>query len=410
MYNYLEKYNLIDERQFGFRSNHSTIHAISSIYDELLKSKDDKLYNCCLFLDFSKALDTVNHKILLKKLENNFGFRDNAKLFLSNYLSNRNQYTRVSNYRSSLRTVTCGVPQGSALGPLLFLLYVNDLPSSSNFKATLFADDTLLQLSDCNIKKLEKRVNNELNKINVWLRNNKISLNISKTNYVLIDNCINALTKKHFEIKLQQNVLNRVENVKYLGMLIDDGLNWDPHIKQLSLQLSKSSAIIYRLRNFVDTETLKLLYYSRVQYGIILWGTATYSRQKEIVLRLNNIVRIMTWSRKFDHVSILYNQLKLLKLEDIYKLELSKFKHQLNCNMTPKVFEKNFVKLESVHSYSRRQKTKNNYFLTRVNKTMSQKQLAFCGTKLWAPLDNFIKTKPLPVFKKILKERMIRDY
>ena len=88
-----------------------------------------------------------------------------------------------------------------------------------NFKTTLFADDTLLQLSDCNIRKLEKRVNNELNKINVWLRNNKISLNISKSDYMLIDNCINASTKKHFEIKLQQNVLNRVRNVKYLGML-----------------------------------------------------------------------------------------------------------------------------------------------------------------------------------------------
>ena len=297
----------------------------------------------------------MNHEILIKKLENNFGFRDNAKLFLSNYLSNRYQYTRVSNCRSSLRTVTCGaceVPQPYALGPLLFLLYVNDLPPSSNFETTLFADDTLLQLSDCNIKKLEKRVNNELNKINVWLRNNKISLNIFKTNHMLIDNYINASTNKHFEIKLQQNVLNRVRNVKYLGMLIDDGLNWEPHIKQLSRQISKSSAIIYRLHNFVDTETLKLLYYSliysRVPYGIILWGTAIYTRQKEIVLRLNNIVRIMTWSRKFDHVSILYKQLKLLKLEDIYKLELSKFMHQLNCNMTTKVFEKNFVKLEKV--------------------------------------------------------------
>ena len=137
---------------------------------------------------------------------------------LSNYLSNRYQYTRVSNYGSSLRTVTCGVPQGCALGLILFLLYVNDLPSPSNFKTTLFADDTLLQLFDCNIKKLEKRVNNELNKINAWLRNNKISLNKSKTNYMLIDNYINASTNKHFEIKLQQNVLNRVRNVKYLGV------------------------------------------------------------------------------------------------------------------------------------------------------------------------------------------------
>ena len=126
MYDYIEKYNLINEHQFGFRSNHSTIYAISSIYEELLKSNDDKLYNCCLFYDFSRAFDTVNHEILIKKLKNNFGFRDNAKLFPSNYFSNRYQYTRVSNYRSSLRTVTCGVLQGSALGPLLFLLYVND--------------------------------------------------------------------------------------------------------------------------------------------------------------------------------------------------------------------------------------------------------------------------------------------
>ena len=172
MYNYLEKYNLIDERQFGFRSNHSTTHAISSIYEELLKSNDDKLYSCCLFLNFSKVFDAVDHELLIGKLESKFEFRGNAKRFFSNYFSNRYQYTRVSNCRSSMRTVTCGVPQGSALWPLLFLLYVNDLPSSSNFKTTLFADDNLLQLSDCNIKKLEKRVNNELNKINVWLRNN----------------------------------------------------------------------------------------------------------------------------------------------------------------------------------------------------------------------------------------------
>ena len=153
---------MLSDRQFGFRKNSSTMLAINKIYDELLSNIDEGLYSYCIFLDLSKAFDTVNHKILLKKLENSFCFRGTSLKLIENYLTDWYQYTKIGEARSSLRKVDCRVPQGSSLGPLLFLLYVNDLPLMSQFTTTLFADDTLLALSDHNLAKLECRVNAQL--------------------------------------------------------------------------------------------------------------------------------------------------------------------------------------------------------------------------------------------------------
>ena len=158
---------MLSDRQFGFKKNSSTMLAINKIYDELLSNIDQGLYSCCIFRDVSKAFDTVNHQIPLKKLENFFGFRGTSLKLIENYLTDGYQYTEISEAWSSLRKVDCGVPQGSSLGTLLFLLYVNDLPLMSQFTTTLFADDTLLALSDDNLAKLECRVNVQLRHIDL---------------------------------------------------------------------------------------------------------------------------------------------------------------------------------------------------------------------------------------------------
>ena len=142
IYSYPSKFNLFSERQFGFRKNNSTSLAICNIYDELLNNVDEGKYSCCIFLDLSKAFDSVQHDILLCKLEKLYGFRGNALELMKSYLTNRVQYTKIGNSKSKQLKIDCGVPQGSSLDPLLFMLYVNDLPQVSEFSTTLFADDT----------------------------------------------------------------------------------------------------------------------------------------------------------------------------------------------------------------------------------------------------------------------------
>ena len=136
--------------------------AISNIYDELINNVDEGKYSCCIFLDLSKVFDSVQHDILLCKLEKLYGFRENALEFLKSYLTNRVQYTKIGNSKSKPLKMDCDIPQGSSLGPLLFILYVNDLPQVSEFSTTLFADDTYLAQSDKSLVSLETKVNTQL--------------------------------------------------------------------------------------------------------------------------------------------------------------------------------------------------------------------------------------------------------
>ena len=289
---------------------------------------------------------------------------------MKSYLSNRYQYVKINDSISSYQSVTCGTPQGSTLGPLLFLMYVNDLPKCSEFTTTLFADDTYLTLSDESLKNLENRANEQLTNIIIWLRSNKLSLNYSKTTYLLINKLPQISVSSEFKLAINQNIIERATSVKCLGVYLDEKLTWSNHLQLLSSQLAKTSGIFYRLREYVTKKTLCMLYYSlvnsRVQYAISVWGTACKSRLQEISVRLNNIVRMITWNNKFAHVTKMYEELKFLKLNEIYQLVLAKFMHQLNYNRLPDVNYDQFTKIEEIHSHDTRQVKKALYFLPRV--------------------------------------------
>ena len=182
---------------------------------------------------------------------------------------------------------------------------------------------------------------------------------------------------------------------------MDDTLNWSSHITHLSLQLARYSGIFTALQKLVPPYILRTLYYfmvhSQVQYEIILWGSTFPSTLRELEVRLNYIVRTMTGRRKFYHVSPVYKDLALLKLQDIYKLELAKFMYQLSFNKLPKIIESAFPKIENIHNHNIRHTRNTKFFLSRVSKNAARNQLSFKGIKLWQSIPDRIKT-PVMVF------------
>ena len=214
---YLDDSNIISDHQFGFRKSHSTSHAITDIYSQISSNKDHDYYTCAILLGLRKAFDTVNHNILLKKLEI-YGIRGNILELFYHYLSNRSQFVYVNNTASNKLKIKCCVPQRSNLGPILFSLYINDLPEVSEFGIKLFADDTVLLMRDKNLQKLNETVSKEIEKINTWLLTNKLTINFSKTDYLLFSPKANE--QINFSVSIQGNQIKRTQVARYLGILL----------------------------------------------------------------------------------------------------------------------------------------------------------------------------------------------
>ena len=248
--NYLNKYDILCNNQYGFRKGHSTSLALVDLYDKISEAIDKKEVAVGVFLDLSKAFDTVNHDILFKKLKH-YGVRGIALSWIKSYFSDQQQFVQLNNARSVLRPITCGVPQGSILGPLLFLIYINDICNVSVIaKLILFADDTNLFFSHPNPAYLVHEINQELNKFSFWFRANKLSLNLDKTKFVIF-RPRQKPQQMVFKILLDNSEIKQVNEVVFLGVIVDEHLTWKSHISYVSNKISKSIGIIRKSSLFL---------------------------------------------------------------------------------------------------------------------------------------------------------------
>ena len=244
--------------------------------EKLAKAIDQNEIVIELFLDFSKAFDTVNHSILLQKM-NCYGIRGVALEWFNSYLSNRTQYVTYNYTESDKQTIKCGVPQGSILGPLLFLIYVNDLCSvSEELFFILFADDTNVFLSHKDEKLLNDLMNQELTKVSTWFKVNKLSVNAKKTKFMIFTNK-KMCSVNNFEIFMDHQSIANVEKIKFLGVYIDNKLNWKFHINYISDKIAKSIGILCKARKVLAKSTLLNLYYvfcfPYFSFGNIIWAS-----------------------------------------------------------------------------------------------------------------------------------------
>ena len=355
IYSYLVKNNLIFDKQFGFRSNYSTNHALLSITERIKDLVDKGNYVCGIFIDLEKAFDTVNHSILCEKL-NYYGLRGNINQLIQSYLSNRRQFVSINGFNSSLRGITCGVPQGSSLGPLLFLIYINDFRLCLDKTETgHFADDTFMLYASDKLGTIESVVNCELKLVSKWLRLNKLSLNAGKTELIFFRSKQHILDYSDISIKFNGLKLTPVDYVKYLGIFIDKYLSWNFQILQLNKKLSRANGILSKLRYSAPFETCLQVYYaifySYLSYGCNIWGLTSEQNLKKVEVLQRKCIRIMTFSDFRSPTNHLFLKHKILKVRDVIKLHQLKLVFDFFNNNLPTDLKTLFKLSSDIHNH-----------------------------------------------------------
>ena len=400
LYSFLSKYKVIYNLQFGFRENHSTTHALTYLTEQVRNALDNSNYSCGVFVDLQKAFDTVDHKILLHKL-NHYGVRGIENNWFKSYLLGRKQSVFINGAYSNEIIVKHGVPQGSVLGPLLFILYINDLNKALKYSQTIhFADDTSLILENNSLKQMKKYLNFDLKNLSNWLDANKISLNTSKTELLLFRHP-NKNINYNLKAKLNGKLLRQSKYVKYLGLYIDHHLNWNHNTNILSSRLSRSIGMLSKIRHYVNGDTLRAIYFSifssHLNYGSLVWAQNENNTNVKRISRLQNrAVRIINFSGHRDHAKPIYKKLNILNISDSIEMQNILFVYDSLNSRLPAILNRNFTFVHNTHNYVTRNSLKLKLALPKVNtKVYGQNGIKYKSIKTWNNITDKIQIHSL---------------
>ena len=390
---YLDKNNLMYENQSGFRKAYSTDTCLINLTDQIKLDMSKGLYVGMVLIDLQKAFDTVDHEILCKKLKS-MGI--NSTEWFQSYLGGRNQVVEANDTLSEPGIVNCGVPQGSILGPLLFLCYINDMPISLKCKLLLYADDSALLISGKEPNIIAEELSNELSSCRNWLIDNKLSLHLGKTEAILFGTRYNLNKVNSFEVICNNEVIQNVKNVKYLGIQLDEDLAGESIVKEIAKKINSRLRFLYRYKDYLTTESRKTLCTALIQchfdYSCSSWfpGINKGLSDKLQVLQ-NRMIRFILKLNSRDHIGYkelneagflkVSERVKQLKLGHIFKIKNKTCPSYMNTNF--KMLNEN-VNRSSTRSYQ------SNFFLPSSG-SQGSKTFFYTGINDWNSLPNSIK-------------------
>ena len=412
LYSYFEYFSLFTKAQFGFREGVSTSHAIINKLQFVYDNLDNGDLVLSIFLDFRKAFDCVDHMILISKLSK-YGIRGIALDWFKSYLSDRYQCVAINNSLSEPKPVSCGVPQGSILGPLLFLIFINDFPNSSqHFHFTLFADDSTLscRIPDSSTDIIKNTIERELQSVSNWVNSNKLVINAKKSNFMIFS------YRKKFDLpplKFGCEVITKTDDIKFLGLYIDKHLNFNRHLRMTCSKISKSIGVLYKLSSFLPAQIMKTLYYTLIypylRYSVESWYGASIGVSDAIQVQQKKAIRAV-FQLPFNHTTRdCFREHSIMKIDDIYKLNLSSILFDYNKKLKTDYISPKVNPIMESHDYNTRHGA--NLQIIRFNRTQSQNSFLYQSVKVWNSLPHEIKSVPTNLqFKKKLKTWYLSRY
>ena len=407
---FLHVKDLLYKFQFGFRDLYSTMLSLVETTDSIRGLIDDKNYVLSLFVDLTKAFDTVDHEILLQKLEY-YGIRGHANNFLRSYLSNRKQYTVVGNKSSEVRNISCGVPQGSVLGPLLFLLYVNDIHMCvDNSLTRLFADDTGLHMYNKNIHELISFAKTQIRKLFKWCISNNLTINYTKTSFILFHAKNKPVPDNFNDIDVDGILIKRVSSAVYLGVTFDEKLNWSDHVTYVCNALLKFFGIFNKIKHMITKKIARQLYcafiYSRIAYGLEVYGHCSEHNLQKIQIIQNKLLKLLLTKKRRTSTNEIHKDMNILKVKDIQNANIICFVKNCLIKRCPKYFFDYFTIRTSQYEI---RDTDLNVMRCRIE--LGSLSTKIVGAKLWNNIPEDIKVKKNQLnFRKIICKHYISLY
>ena len=386
-YKYLADNSMLSNCQSGFRKLHNTMTTLLKSTDEWRLNIDKGQINGVVFIDLKKAFDTVDHSILIDKMRR-YGLNEQTLNFFTSYLENRSQRCFVNGHLSQKVSVRCGVPQGSILGPLLFLIFINDLPNCfDTAKTTMYADDTTLTFCASDTNSLESQINSELKQLNQWLVANKLTLNVSKTELMII-----TTRQKRTFIDDTLNVnnsgqpVNRVMSVNMLGLQLEQSLSWTKHKEHIYKKVAPALGLLKRVRDFVDRDTLVSIYNALIlphlEYACVVWDGLDKGLAIKLQRLQNRAARIITRSSWEIRSCDILSELGWLRLDKRRYNQKKKLMNKIMNGKAPTYLEDLFRPKETVNQIELRDSI--NKLAVPLPKTDCYKQsISYSGSILW---------------------------
>ena len=367
----MDRCELLTDSQYGFRQGRSITQAAIRLTTFITQAFHHKLFSVCFYLDLKKAFDTIDHPILFTKIFN-YGFRGPIYEYLKSYLSNRKQYVMVGDYKSEEMEITKGVPQGSMIGPLLFILYINDIVKAvdPDVEVVLFADDAAFFITATSLQVLYSKVRSLFDKLSTYLSKNKLIPNLGKSKLMMFSS---RPCGQLIDIEFNGKIIEWVKEYKYLGLTLTSSLSFGPHIDNVCTKISQISGVFYYLYKYLPQKISLLLYnvfaLPHLILHIELWGAAPNWHLNRIKVKQNKLLRSLLGVKVVDgipliHTTDMYRLLNVLNIGNLFKLHLFKFMVLMHNGSLPFFYNLLLRPLENTHEYNTRSNSLRHPMLT----------------------------------------------